>query len=42
MILMSLVLKKSLLGHFKSQLFDLWRELALKQRKKIKMEKVAM
>ena len=35
MILMSSVLKNSLLGqHFKSQFFDLWRELALKQRKK--------
>ena len=35
MILMSSVLKNSLLGeHFKSQCFDLWRELALKQRKK--------
>ena len=32
---MSSVLKNSLLGqHFKSQFFDLWRELALKQRKK--------
>ena len=34
MILMSSVLKNSLLGqHFKLQFFDLWRELALKQRK---------
>ena len=32
---MSSVLKNSLLGqHFKSQFFDLWRELALKQRKR--------
>ena len=32
---MSSVLKNSLLGqYFKSQFFDLWRELALKQRKK--------
>ena len=35
MILMSSVLKNSLLGqYFKSQFFDLWRELALKQRKR--------
>ena len=35
MNLMSSVLKNSLLGeHFKSQCFDLWKELALKQRKK--------
>ena len=41
---MSSVLKNSLLGqHFKSQIFDLWRELALKQKRKIlKMEKVAL
>ena len=35
MILMSSVLRNPLLGQlFKSQFFDLWRELALKQRKK--------
>ena len=40
---MSPVLKNSLLGHFKSQFCDLWRELTLKQRKNIsKKEKVVL
>ena len=41
---MSSALKNSLLGqHSKSQFFDLWRESALKQLKKIlKMENVAL